>query len=72
MTSYYSKVFKGFSTIAGPMNPLLQKAFKFDWGTRRQGQFKFMKTALGNEPLPAYPNLNAEYILYTDASVCST
>jgi hypothetical protein len=31
-----------------------------------------MKTALGNEPLPAYPNLNAEYILYTDASVCST
>ncbi|CAB4038014.1 Retrovirus-related Pol poly from transposon [Paramuricea clavata] len=68
MASYYRRFISGFSDIAGPLHRLTQKGVRFDWDKNRQQAFEQLKEQLISAPFFAFPDLNGDYILYTDAS----
>ncbi|CAB3992852.1 Retrovirus-related Pol poly from transposon [Paramuricea clavata] len=68
MASYYRRFISGFSDIAGPLHRLTQKGVRFDWDKNCQRAFEQLKEQLISNPVLAFPDLNGDYILYTDAS----
>ena len=68
MTSYYRRFISGFSDIAGPLHRLTHKGARFDWDKNCQNAFEQLKEQLLSAPVLAFPDLNGDYILYTDAS----
>ena len=68
MTSYYRRFISGFSDIACPLNRLTQKGVPFAWDKNCQHAFEQLKEQLISAPVLAFPDLNGDYILYTDAS----
>ena len=68
MTSYYRRFISGFSDIAGPLHRLTHKGARFDWDNNCQKAFEQLKEQLLSAPVLAFPDLNGDYILYTDAS----
>ncbi|CAB3986622.1 Transposon Ty3-G Gag-Pol poly [Paramuricea clavata] len=68
MASYYRRFISGFSDIAGPLHRLTQKGVRFDWDKNCQRAFEQLKEQLISAPVLAFPDLNGDYILYTDAS----
>jgi transposase InsO family protein len=68
LASYYRRFIEGFSTIAGPLNELLQKKTVWRWGREQREAFMALKKALCTEPVLAYPDFNLPFVLYTDAS----
>ena len=68
MTSYYRCFISGFSDIAGPLHRLTHKGARFDWDKNCQNAFEQLKEQLLSAPVLAFPDLNGDYILYTDAS----
>ena len=68
MTSYYRCFISGFSDIAGPLHRLTHKGTRFDWDKNCQNAFEQLKEQLLSAPVLAFPDLNGDYILYTDAS----
>ena len=67
MTSYYRRFISGFSDIASPLNQLTQKDIPFVWNTNCELAFEVLKEQLVS-PVLGFPNLDGDYILYTDAS----
>ncbi len=67
MTSYYRRFISGFSDIACPLNRLTQKGVPFAWDKNCQHAFEQLKEQLISAPVLAFPDLNGDYILYTDA-----
>lgn len=64
MTSYRRRFVKGFSTIAGPMNqPIAAEECQVRLGHATPGVIQ----SSPDESLLAYPDLNADDILITDA-----
>lgn len=70
MISYLSKFIPNFSVIAAPINELRKKKSKFKWTQQCETAFQKLKEIVGlcNPPVLAIPNLNAEFLLFTDAS----
>lgn len=68
LASYYRRFIEGFSTIAGPLNELLQKKTVWRWGKEQRAAFMALKKALCTEPILAYPDFDLPFVLYTDAS----
>eukprot|EP00624_Nannochloropsis_granulata_P001058 evm.model.NODE_1477_length_24586_cov_22.484747.9 len=68
LASYYRRFIQGFSTLAGPLNELLQKKARWQWGDEHEQAFLALRQALSSPPVLAYPNFNLPYELYTDAS----
>lgn len=68
LCNYYRRFIKGFSEISNPMNKLLQKDVSFEWTPDCESAFKMLKVAMTSAPVLAYPNMNASFILSTDAS----
>ena len=68
MTSYYRRFISGFSDIANPLNRLTQKDVPFCWTERCNIAFEKLKEQLASAPVLAFPMLNEDYVLYTDAS----
>ncbi len=68
MTSYYRRFISGVSDIACPLNRLTQKGVPFAWDKNCQHAFEQLKEQLISAPVLAFPDLNGDYILYTDAS----
>jgi hypothetical protein len=54
--------------MAAPLNALLRKEKKFDWGKSEQEAFDNLKNALTSYPVPRQPDFSKEFWLYTDAS----
>ena len=68
MTSYYRRFISGSSDIANRLNRLTQKDVPFCWTERCNIAFEKLKEKLASAPVLAFPMLNEDYILYTDAS----
>ena len=68
MCSYYRRFIPNFSEIAEPIISLTRKYAKFKWSEKCQNAFEFLKSSLTVLPHLAYPDVNKQYTLYTDAS----
>ena len=68
MCSYYRRFIPNFSQIAEPIIDLTKKYAHFKWTDVHQRAFDFIKDSLTTVPLLVYPDPNASYTLYTDAS----
>ncbi|CAB4007282.1 Transposon Ty3-G Gag-Pol poly, partial [Paramuricea clavata] len=66
--SYYRRFISGFSDIAGSLHRLTQKGVRFDWDKNCQRAFEQLIEQLISAPVLAFPDLNGDYILYTDTS----
>ena len=68
LAGYYRKFIPNFATIAAPLTSLTKKGCKFQWLTVHQRSFDLLKRQLCNAPILVYPQLDAPFILQTDAS----
>ena len=70
LASYYRRFVKDFATIAKPLHQLTEKkrAGRFEWSPVCQSAFDELKHRLTSTPILAYPSLEGELILDTDAS----
>jgi Reverse transcriptase (RNA-dependent DNA polymerase). len=68
LASYYRKFIKNFSTIAKPLNQLLEKDILFEWKENQQQAFETLKKLLISAPILRYPDFQRPFYLHTDAS----
>ena len=68
LASYYRRFIKDFSRIARPLFRLMEKGVKFDWTAASSEAFHILKEHLITAPVLAYPQVEGQYILDTDAS----
>ena len=68
LCNYYRSFVHKFSDIAAPLNKLAHSGNDFEWTDQAQRSFEFLKHALCNPPILAYPLPGLPYILDTDAS----
>ncbi len=68
LCNYYRRHVKDYSKIVAPLTQLLRLDSKFSWSTECEHAFQTMKRKLTSAPILAFPDMNREFILYTDAS----
>ena len=68
LCGYYRSFIKNFAALASPLNQLLKKEVPFHWNAAQEKSFQDLKEALCNAPVLAFPDYEAPFIIYTDAS----
>ena len=68
LVGYYRKFVPKFADIARPLTNLTKLDVPYDWTTRCQEAFEFLKQMLLKEPILKYPDPSKPYTLFTDAS----
>ena len=68
LVGYYRKFVLHFSDISRPLTQLTWKNEGFNWTTEYDKCFHMLNDYLQEAPILRYPDLSADYILYTDAS----
>jgi hypothetical protein len=71
LTNYFRRFIPNYSRIAKPLIALLSTKETFVWTKDCQAAFELLKEKLLTPPIVAFPNYNAPYLLYTDASGCA-
>lgn len=66
--NYYRRFIKDFAKIASPLTNLLRKDVNFLWSENCNHAFEKLKQALTSAPVLAFPDMNKEFILTSDAS----
>ena len=69
--AWYRRWMDGLGTMTVPLNDLLKKGVKWEWGEKQEAAFQAIKELLGSEELMAFPDFTdpkAEYWVFTDAS----
>ena len=78
LVGYYRKFIKNFSSVARPLNDLLQgqelskkvsKRKLIEWGPEQQKAFEELKEACSVAPVLAYADYTQPFILHTDSSL---
>ncbi|XP_048231216.1 uncharacterized protein LOC125370260 [Ricinus communis] len=67
LASFYRRFVKDFSTIAAPLNELVKKDMKFNWGEAQQSAFDLLKQKL-TSPILSLPNFDKTFEIDCDAS----
>ena len=68
LVGYYRKFVPKFADIARPLTNLTKLDVPYEWTTRCQEAFEFLKQMLLKEPILKYPDPSKPYTLFTDAS----
>ena len=68
LVGYYRKFVPKFADIARPLTNLTKQDIPYEWTTRCQEAFEFLKEMLLKEPILKYPDPSKPYTLFTDAS----
>ena len=68
LVGYYRKFVPCFADIARPLTKLTKKNEPYNWTTECDKCFHMLKNYLQEAPILKYPDPEADYILYTDAS----
>lgn len=66
--NFYRRFIMGYSKIVRPMNDLLGKDVKFNWGAEQQEALDELKKLFTNAPLLAWPDFDKPYMVETDSS----
>ena len=68
LASFYRRFVKDFSSKAAPLNELVKKNVKFEWGEAQERAFNQLKKYLTTVPILALPNFNSTFELECNAS----
>ena len=68
LVGYYRKFVPKFADIARPLTNLTKQDVPYEWTTKCQEAFEFLKEILLKEPVLKYPDPGKPYTLFTDAS----
>ena len=68
IANYYRRFIDRYSTISAPLTSLLKKDTDFLWSSECAEAFNTLKVALSSPPILAFPDLNQDFIVTTDAS----
>jgi len=68
LTSFYRRFVPNFSSITSPLNKLVKKDVKFEWGERQELAFKQLKENLINVLILAFPNFSKTFEIKCYAS----
>ena len=68
LVGYYRKFVPRFADISRVLNRLTQKDEEFKWTPKCEKCFNMLKDYLQESPILRYPDPEAKYVLYTDAS----
>ena len=68
LANYYRRFIKDFAQIARPMNMLMRKDVKWQWGGEQQKAFDKLKEIFTTRPVLAAPDLDKEFRVEADAS----
>jgi hypothetical protein len=68
LAGYYRRFIPDFSRISKPMNELLKKGVKFDWGQKCEDVFDTLRRHLTTAPMLAQPDNTKSFYMYCDAS----
>ena len=69
MASYYRRFISNFAKIAHPLHQLTRKDVPFYWTAECEVAFTSLKTLLTTPPVLAYPCVEKDFTLETDASI---
>jgi len=72
LANYYRRFIKDFAWVARPINVLMRKDVKWQWGQEQQGAFDELKWIFTTRPVLASPDLDKEFIVEADASNYAT
>lgn len=67
MCSWWRKFIKNYSTIAYPLQKLIQTG-KFQWSDEAQSAFEKLKHVITNAPVLIHPDHSTPFIVHSDAS----
>ena len=68
MAGYYRRFVRDFSTVARPLNKLLERDVAFEWNEDSEGAFRVLKDVLSSAPILSFPDFDRPFIVDTDAS----
>jgi len=68
LTNYYRQFIWDFSRVAKPLNMLVRKDRKWEWGAEQQRVFEELKRRFTTEPVLAVPDRDQEMRVEVDAS----
>ena len=68
LASFYRRFVKDFSSKAAPLNELVKKNVKFEWGEKQEQAFDQLKKDLTTAPVLALPNFDSTFEIDCDAS----
>lgn len=68
LASFYRRFVKDFSSIAAPLNELVEKDVKFVWTNKQESAFILLKEKLCSAPILALPDFNKTFELECDVS----
>jgi hypothetical protein len=68
LAGYYHKFIPQFSKIAKPLNDLLKKNQKWQWGAEQIESFCLLQMALTHKPVLQFPDFTQPFIVTTDPS----
>ena len=67
LANYYRRFIKNFAQVARPMNVLMRKDAKWQWGQEQQKAFDKLKRIFTTRPVLAAPDLDKEFRMKADA-----
>ena len=59
---------RDFSTVARPLNKLLERDVAVEWSEDSEGAFRVLKDVLRSAPILSFPDFDRPFIVDTDAS----
>uniref|UniRef100_A0ABD2WDP4 RNA-directed DNA polymerase n=1 Tax=Trichogramma kaykai TaxID=54128 RepID=A0ABD2WDP4_9HYME len=68
LTGYYRKFIKNYASIVRPLQQLLKKTVKYEWGEAQCHAFAEIKQRMCEYPVLRNPDLSQDFILTCDAS----
>ena len=68
MINYYRDMWWHRSELLAPLTMLTSMKVKWHWTDREQKAFESIKKVVGRNVLLSYPDFNAPFEIYTDAS----
>ena len=72
LANYYRRFIKDFTRVARPINVLMRKNIKWQWGVEQQKAFDKLKRVFTTKPVLAAPDLDKEFRVEADASNYAT
>lgn len=68
LVNYHKRQIDNLAGTAAPLYKLMCKDTKWEWSKECQRSFETLKRQLSSNPVMGYPDVNREFVLYTDMS----
>ena len=67
LAGYYRRFIEGFSKVAHAITSLQKKGIKFEWTSKCEASFQWLKNILTSAPVLKFANPDKDFVVCTDA-----